>query len=206
MDKWEYLSAQSGRAERQRAQMREFVTRHWLELLGLVLAIIGLVLVGEAFQAKRTQTSGHLLWKHTTTTEVPLAQRLACLVIGIVLLGSAAVCLVLLIKRARRQAAQKKYLAILSGIEVLPVQEIAAKTSLTKDAVYRDIQAMIDSGAITDFYIDYAAERVISKKYIPKTSHKTVVVCRMCGAHNELIVGITRRCAACGEPLVLKAH
>ena len=51
---------------------------------------------------------------------------------------------------------------------------------------------MIDSGMINDFYIDYQREQVVSRKYIPKMSHKTVVKCSGCGGNNEVIVGITQ--------------
>lgn len=202
---WEYLTEQQGQAERQREELGNFIRRSWLVLVALALGIAGAVLVGLTFQTRRTETSGHLWWRHTNTTEVPFATRLVYLFVGLLLLAGAALCVLLMVRRARRQAAQKKYLAILTGIEVLTVQEIAAKTSLSKAAVYRDIQGMIDAGVIDDLYIDYDAERVVSRKYIPKTSHKTVVTCRACGAHNALIVGITRTCAACGEPLVLNA-
>lgn len=82
--------------------------------------------------------------------------------------------------------------------------EIAGITGGSQATVYRDIQRMIDSGVLDDVHIDYQAEEVVSKRYVPKSSHKTVVTCRACNANNELIVGITRACSACGEPLVLK--
>lgn len=61
---------------------------------------------------------------------------------------------------------------------------------------------MINSEMISDFYIDYGADRVFSRKYIPKTSHKTVVKCSECGGNNEMIVGITKPCSFCGQPLM----
>lgn len=205
MDKWEYKAELLGQAERQREEMLNFFRRSWLVLVAMALGIAGAVFVGLTFQTTRTETSGHLWWKDTTTTEIPPATRLVYLIVGLFLLAGAALCVHLWVRRARRQAAQKKYIAILTGVEVLTVQEIAAKTNLSRSAVYRDIQGMIDAGVIDDFYIDYNAERVVSRKYIPKTSRKTVVTCSACGANNELIVGITRTCAACGEPLVLNA-
>ncbi|MGY2702790.1 hypothetical protein [Nocardioides sp. HB32] len=207
MNLWEYLSTESERAERQRERMAGSLTRHWLTLAALVFGIVGAVFFGLSFKTKRTETetSGHLWWKDetTTTAEVPLATRLLLLFIGLALIAIAAVCVYVRIRQAARRAAQKKYLAILTGIEVMKVHQIAAITNSSPPRVYRDIQRMIDAGAIDDFYIDYTAEQVVSKKYVPKNSHKTVVTCRACGANNELIVGITRPCAACGEPLVL---
>lgn len=67
----------------------------------------------------------------------------------------------------------------------------------------RKPQSLIDSDAISDFYIDYTADNVVSRKYLPKTSHKTVVKCSECGGNNEVIVGITRHCSFCGQPLLL---
>ena len=66
-----------------------------------------------------------------------------------------------------------------------------------------DLQSMIKSEMITDFYIDYGADQVVSTKFVPKTSHKTVVKCSECGGNNELIVGITRSCEFCGQPLLM---
>lgn len=207
MNLFEYLAESHDRAERQREQMLGLLKRSWLALVALVFAIVGTVFVVLFFQAKRTdtETSGHLWWKDTTTTttEVPLGTRLVYLLIGLGLIRVAVLCVYVLIRRSARRTAEKKYLAILTGDEVWRVQQIAHITSLSPSTVYRDIQRMIDSGTIDDFYIDYKVEQVVSRKYIPKSSHKTVVTCRACGANNELIVGITRACAACGEPLVL---
>lgn len=204
MNLFEYLSEADNRAQQQREQMAGAFKRSWLALVALVFAIAGTVFVVLFFQAERTDSSGHLWWKDTTTTEVPLGTRQGYLLFGLGLIIVAILCVNVLIRRSVRSAAQKKYLAILTGGEVWKVQQIANITNLSPSTVYRDIQRMIDSGTIDDFYIDYKAEQVVSRKYIPKSSHKTVVTCLACGANNELIVGITRACAACGEPLVLK--
>lgn len=206
---FEYLSAESDRAERQRAQMAGSVKRHWLVFVALILGIIGAVFFGLYFRAERTETesSGHLWWKDetTTTTEIPMGTRLVFLLVGLTLLAIAALCVYVRVKQARRRAAQRKYLAILTGVERMKAHQIAGIAGVSQATVYRDIQRMIDIGIIDDIHIDYQAEEVVSKKYVPKTSHKTVVTCRACNANNELIVGITRACAACGEPLVLNA-
>ena len=206
---FEYLSAESDRAERQRAQMAGSVKRHWLVFVALILGIVGAVFFGLYFRAERTETesSGHLWWKDetTTTTEIPMGTRLVFLLVGLTLLTIAALCVYVRIKQARRRAAQRKYLAILTGVERMKAHQIAGIAGVSQATVYRDIQRMIDIGIIDDIHIDYQAEEVVSKKYVPKTSHKTVVTCRACNANNELIVGITRACAACGEPLVLNA-
>jgi hypothetical protein len=71
--------------------------------------------------------------------------------------------------------------------------------------VRTDLQSMINSEMITDFHIDYGADQVVSTKFIPKTSHKTVVKCSACGGNNELIVGVTRNCAYCEQPLQMRS-
>lgn len=206
---FEYLSSESDRAERQRAQMAGSVKRHWLLFVALIFGVVGAVFFGLFFRTQSTETesSGHLWWKDetTTTTEVPMGTRLVFLLVGLTLLTIAAFCVYVRIKQARRRAAQRKYLAILTGVERMKVHQIAGIAGASQATVYRDIQRMIDIGIIDDVHIDYQAEEVVSKKYVPKTSHKTVVTCRACNANNELIVGITRACAACGEPLVLNA-
>jgi hypothetical protein len=207
VDKWQYKAELLAQQRRQQEQMFGFLRRHWLTLAALIFAIAGTVLVVLFFQTERTDTdtSGHLWWKDETTitTEVPLATRLLYLFIGLALISVAALSVYIRIRQAALQVSHKKYLAILTGFERMKIQQIAGITNSSPSTVYRDIQRMIDSGLIDDVHIDYQAEEVVSKKYIPKSSHKTVVTCRACGANNELIVGITRACGACGEPLVL---
>jgi hypothetical protein len=135
---------------------------------------------------------------------VPLWTRLLYLFIGLVLIAVAALLVYLRVRQAALRASHRKYIAILTGVERMKVQQIAGITNTSPSKVFRDIQRMIDSGLIDDAHIDYQAEEVVSKKYVPRISHKTVVACGACGANNELIVGITRPCRACGEPLVLK--
>lgn len=151
-----------------------------------------------------TETSGWLWWQ--TTTEKPLEKRLPYLFIAIGMLAVALACLVIGIRLFTLLGGLKKYSVILVGVESISIQKIAGITNSSASKVYRDIQTMIDSGMIKDLYIDYQSEQVVSKKYLPKSSHKTVVTCSGCGGRNELIVGITRSCSFCGQPLVLEHH
>ncbi len=102
-----------------------------------------------------------------------------------------------------KRAALRRYPAILAGIESIKIQKLAGITGNSTAQVYADMQRLIESGTIEDFYVDIDGEQVVSKKYVPKTSHKTVVECSSCGQRNELIVGITRHCASCGDLLML---
>jgi hypothetical protein len=155
-----------------------------------------------------TKTSGHLWWKKSTTTitEIPMTQRVTDLLVGIGLLILAAVLALAALRLFTMQGRFKRYLAILTGVESMKVQQIADITGSSSSRVRSEIQSMIDSEMISDFYLDYQGDQVVSKKYIPKTSHKTVVTCTGCGGRNELIVGITRHCTFCGEPLVLTTY
>jgi hypothetical protein len=155
-----------------------------------------------------TKTSGHLWWKKSTTTvtEVPMTERVTYLLLGIGLLVLVAVFALSALRLFTMQGRFKRYLAILTGEESMKVQKIADITGSSSSRVRREIQSMIDSEMISDFYLDYQGDQVISKKYIPKTSHKTVVTCSGCSGRNELIVGITRHCTYCGEPLVLTTY
>ena len=172
-------------------------------------ALFGLLLILAFTETTNTdtKTSGHLWWKETTatTTEVPITQRLVYLLLGIGLLMFAAVCILAAIRLFTLRGHLNRYLAILTGVESMTIQQIADITRTSSPTVRREIQSMIDSETITEFFIDYQADQVVSRKYTPKTSHKTVVTCLGCGGRNELIVGITRCCDFCGEPLLLNA-
>jgi len=152
--------------------------------------------------SKSTETSGWLWWQETT--EIPLSERLPYLVTGVGLFAVAVICVAVAIRLITLQGSLKKYSAILTGIESIPVQKLADITNSSARKVYGDIEAMIGSGMISDFYLDHSIEQVVSKKYVPKTSHKTVITCSGCGGNTEIIVGITRPCTYCGEPLVLE--
>ena len=167
--------------------------------VALILALFGTA--GIADFTEKTKTSGHLMWKETTART--LGERMPSLIGGLTAIAVALLCVAAALVLITAHGRLKKYPPILTGVEAMKIQQIATITNSSPSRVYQDIQTLIDAGIVTDFYIDYGAEQVVSKKYIPKSSHKTVVTCRACGANNELIVGITRPCGACGEPLVL---
>jgi hypothetical protein len=169
-------------------------------------ALFGFLNVMTFTESSEEKCEGHLWNKECHDVAIPLSERLPDLIIAIGLFALAAMAVAGALVLTLTQTHLKKYQAILTGVESMPVQRIADITHLRPSRVRNEIQRLIDSDEINDFYIDYQADQVVSKKYVPKSSHKTVVTCRLCGAHNELIVGITRSCAACGEPLILKAR
>lgn len=179
--------------------------------LGMVLVLSGLIalLAGAGLFAmfnQTTETSGMLWWQETH--EVPWSERVPLLQGAIVswilapVLG--AVGIWLFVSDPRRKVNKlNRYMPILKGIESMPIQQIAGITNTNPSTVYRDIQKMIDSGMANDIYLDYQGERVVSKKFVPERSHKTVVACPSCNARSEVIVGVTRTCPYCSQPLPL---
>lgn len=172
--------------------------------LALFLALFGALLLMGYLQT--TESTGMLWWREERAIDlgerIPYLQGAIALWVGAIALGTVAVWL-LVATPERRRKRLKRYLPILKGIESMPIHQIASITNSNPSVVLRDIQTMIDSGMVDDVYVDYQASVVVSKRYVPATSHKTVVQCSQCGANAEVIVGITRSCAYCGQPLVL---
>lgn len=153
--------------------------------------------------ATTTESSGMLWWQKTH--EIPMDERIpylqgaiVCWVFAIVLGG-----VTLWMTLRGGSSRLKRYGPILKGVESMPVQQVASILNAKPARVYKDVQRMIDSGMITDVYIDYQAGQVVNKKYTPDRSHKTVATCPSCGARSEVTVGITRSCSYCAQPLPL---
>jgi hypothetical protein len=166
-------------------------------------ALMGFLSVMAFSEATEEQCTGALLWKDCVDVAVPTSERLTYLVVGLGLLLLAVVCVVGSLRLMGMRARLKKYAAILTGIESMTVMQLAGIVGSSLNQARDEVQLMIDSDMLDDVYVDYSRDVVVSKKYIPKSSQKTVVVCRRCQAHNELIVGITKSCQYCREPLLL---
>jgi hypothetical protein len=168
--------------------------------LGLVFLALGIA-GGETVE----ECSGHLAWKKCkdVRTDWSTGTDVFLLVTGFVLVALAAWSVMAALRLFTMQGHLKKYLAILAGVESMSVEQIARVSQSRPEKVRDEIQVMIDSEMISDFFIDYAADRVVSKKYVPEHSHKAVVRCPACGSSNELIAGIPKPCAGCGEPLTV---
>lgn len=132
-----------------------------------------------------------------------MVARIGWLLAGVVFVLIAVALTAFSIRLHKRRAALKKYAAILTGVEAIKIQQISEITGWSRSRICQDIETMIAWGMIDDLYVDYQREQVVSKKYIPKTSHKTVLTCSGCGGNNEVIVGIPRTCSSCGQPLVI---
>lgn len=172
-----------------------------------VAAFFGLLLTGLGIAGGETveECTGHLLWKkcQDVTNDWSMGTIIFLIATGIGLLIIAGACLLAALRLTTMQGHLKRYLAILTGVESIGIEKIAGITHARPSKVRDEIQSMINSGMISDFYIDYGRDLVVSTKYIPKTSHKTVVRCSGCGGNNEVIVGITKHCSYCGQLLLL---
>lgn len=153
--------------------------------------------------SKSTESSGMLWWSETH--DVPMSERIgylqgaiACWVAAALLTG---ITIWLTVIRRGRGDRLRRYVAILKGVESIPVQQVASIVNVKPAKVYQDVQRMIDLEMIEDFYLDYQTGQIVSKKYTPERSHKTVATCPSCGARSEVIVGITRSCPYCAQPL-----
>lgn len=162
-------------------------------------------------ETSEEKCTGHLAWKKCHDVAIPMSDRLPDLLIAIGLIFVAMLCAIaaLVITTAPKDgdddyAHLRRYIAILHGHESMSVLQIASITGTKADKVRAEIQKMIDSAMITDYYLDVARDMVVSKKYIPSTSHKTVISCPSCQAHTEVIVGIPAPCSFCRKPLILR--
>lgn len=171
--------------------------------VALMAALFGFLELMTFTESTEEKCKGHLWSKKCVDVGIPLGERLPDLFIAIGLFAVALLCVFAAFQLISTQGHLKKYQAILTGVEVMKIGQIADITHGSPSKVRNEIQRLIDSEEISDFYIDYSADQVVSKKYIPKTSHKTVVKCSECGGNNEVIVGITKHCSFCGQPLRL---
>lgn len=189
-------------------QIKAATPRHRLAefLLGgaAFLLLTGLLFFTGSMRS--TETTGALWWEQTT--EVAASERAGYLQGAILLwvfagvLGGMGIWLIVTAPQ-RKLDKLKRYIPILKGVESMPIQQIAGITNNDPAAVYRDIQRMIDSGMVADLYLDYQGGRVVSKKFTPDSSTKTVVKCSSCGAQTDVIVGIARSCPYCGQGLTI---
>lgn len=169
--------------------------------VAFLAALFGAVAFGVFSETERT--SGALWWRETT--EVPLSERVPALVVGVVLVAVAATSVFAAVSLYLLRGSMQKYLAVLAGVESIQVQRIADITNTSRKRVYQDMQSMISSGMIEDYYLDHKADCVVSRQYIPKRSHKVVVACSGCHASNEIIVGIPKKCDYCRMTLAPRA-
>lgn len=163
-----------------------------------------------AFMASReTQTevcTGKLLWKKCEMVDVPVNELTGWGIASVILVLIAIILLIFSALLYRNAARIKKYDTILIGAESMPILQLASITGNSPTKVREDLQMIISSGANSKIYIDYGNDRVVSKKYAPKKSRKTVVKCSECGGNNHLIIGMTIDCAYCGQPLLYRGQ
>jgi hypothetical protein len=167
-------------------------------------ALFGFLMFMGFSESSEEKCTGHLWNKECVDVAIPMSERANYLIATVALVCVALACVWVAMRLSTVKEPSRRYHAILIGEEQITVQRIASIVDQSPATVRREIQVLIDSGEIDDFYLDMSADMVVSRKYIPKTSHKTVVVCQACKAHNEIIVGITKSCSYCRQPLVLR--
>lgn len=166
-------------------------------LAALITAFFSITCFG-AF-SESTETSGALWWKKTS--EIPMSERVPWLIGGLILVIVAIILVVIAVKLFLIQVSARRYTAILTGVESIELREVAHITRTSAARVSEDLEALIDSGVLEDYYVDHGSQRVVSRKFVPKAGRKAVVECQGCGAQNDVIVGITRPCDFCRQPV-----
>ena len=132
----------------------------------------------------------------------PLSERLGYLAGSIVLIIIALISLLLAWKITTIGGRFKKYIGMIQGVDRIELQRLAEMTNSSPRDVADDLQNMIDSEFIENYYIDYKNEMLVNRSLASKQLKKISVKCQQCGATNEVIVGMSERCEYCDSPLV----
>jgi hypothetical protein len=153
-----------------------------------------------------TKESGHLFWKKTTETTIhhDLSERLPYLIGAVVLISVAVICLVTALRLILLYGRYKKYLAIIKDNDKLLIQQVADINNSNPRQVMNDLQNMIDSNYINDYYIDYKRGMLVDKNFFPEKFDKKTVKCQACGATNEVVIGnASNYCMYCDSLIIL---
>jgi len=175
-------------------------------LAAVILVALGATSLVAFTDSEETRTTGQLWWKETTTTYIPVSQRLGFIIFGVLAICAAAFCGAVALRLNSALARLAQYPVIFIGLEVMPIQQIVEITGHTRAQVISDLQVLIETDQLPDIYVDLQASSVISKAYLPKVSHKVVTTCSQCGQINELIRGIPKPCMKCMEPCFVALH
>lgn len=90
------------------------------------------------------------------------------------------------------------HIALFARQQVLELDGVAADLKLPYKKVAKDLQYMIDAGALTNCWIDQIHRRLVLK---PTKKPTRAVTCRSCGAKNTAVIGETTACEYCGSEL-----
>lgn len=175
--------------------------------LGVLFGAIGFAMTGLGIYGglPEEECTGRLWWKECEQSfnEWSFGMRAFLIVAGLGLLIAATALLIAAFRSSATRKRARPYATILTGVESMTIQQISDITRLRPSKVRAEVRAQIESGQIEGFYLDHAADQVVSRRYVPATSRKTVVKCSECGGNNEVIVGVTKPCSYCGQPLLL---
>lgn len=151
-----------------------------------------------------TKETGKLFWKKITEEKIyfTFSQRLPYLILAIILIPLAVLFLISAFKLGQMPGRYQKYSAIIKGNEKLRIQHIAEITNKHPRKVINDIQNLINSGYIDDYYIDHKQGLLIDKSSLAYSNLKKIIKCPKCGANNEIILGVTSYCIYCDSLLI----
>ncbi len=121
------------------------------------------------------------------------------------------------IKRGKLVKLFKKYTPILSSDPVHSIEQLAAQTGESVDAVIKNISTMINKGFFKNAYIDFGTKCVVlqqdeqiravnvniqySNMSDENNSEYITVICNGCGAVNKIAASTDAECEFCGSPL-----
>jgi len=101
----------------------------------------------------------------------------------------------------------KKYLDLVINQGETSIDNIAAAVGVSYAATVEDLQKMINSGFLTNAFIDVGSRSIVlARVAAPRADgfvvgQERVLVCGSCGANNRTIVGKISECEYCGSVL-----
>ncbi|MHC8519626.1 TFIIB-type zinc ribbon-containing protein [Weissella confusa] len=174
--------------------------------IAVMALLIGSLEMGGFLTTKETETTG-ILFKKTVTTHYSLQERLPYLYGAIICFAIVALSLYVAIKLGLLPGKQAKYKQLIENADELDVQNIANVSGVSVKNAISDLQMMIDSGAITGYYIDYGNGVLINKNKsaVETEAQKASVTvdCKNCGAPVTGVKGESAKCEYCGNIQVI---
>lgn len=111
-------------------------------------------------------------------------------------------------KRIRRY---RQYVCIIGNQRTTPLEQIASSLHLTTSFIMLDLQSMISRNLFPGSYIDASTHSIVfldqavgalySNERAPSGTAIETVVCKNCGASNQVAFNSVARCEYCGSPL-----
>ncbi|MGL5550442.1 MAG: hypothetical protein ACRDD4_12140, partial [Culicoidibacterales bacterium] len=123
------------------------------------------------------------------------------LVLAISLLVIAIVCLVLAWKIVTTMKLFARYDLLIRNVQIIELIKIANMRNTTPRKVATDLQNMIDSGYISNYYIDYQKKVLVNQNIDAESIETITVKCPHCGAKTVIVSGNHNRCEYCDSAI-----